>query len=66
MSAYIKKLTDNTDNKDTVYPESKTTAIYTAEGNLLSDELDGKVNISDIYSNEEIRNILTVDEEELI
>ena len=64
MSAYIKNLTDQ--NGDIVYPHSHTNAVFYDNNTLISTVLDKKVNSADVYTREEVLNILTVDEEAMI
>ena len=59
MAAYIKNIIDK--NGDTIYPYTKTNAVFDNNGNQLTNIIDNKANISDVYNKEEVNNLLTVD-----
>lgn len=62
MAAYIKNIIDK--NGDIVYPQTKVKAIFDDNGNRLDNILKEKVNVSDVYSKEEVDALASVDTSE--
>lgn len=59
MAAYIKTIIDK--NGDIIYPQTKTNAIFDDNGNQLTNVIDNKANKSDVFTKEEVNNLMTVD-----